>query len=173
MSFRQRKCYLNSVRQNLQSGLQGNAPYPAAASGDLRKFTKDFMLYVRCLNNGAHWWLLPKAICRYDLTPGSLTEQQSSNDLMHLRQMEGELLADPRVTIDPRLIEAIVCHKSVLDRCYYYLTFTDAAKGGNLRRAASLLTNSRKSAQLTSQERTRQLPTILGKALRSGYVAYE
>jgi len=137
------------------------------------RFAEDFMLYVRCLTNGARWWLLPEAMYRYAVVPGSLTEQQSSNDLMRLREMEGELLADPRVNVDPLLVQAIIRHKSVLDRCYYYRAFTDAVKGGNLRRAAKLLTDSRKSAQLIVQESTRQLPTILGKALRGGYIAHE
>lgn len=137
------------------------------------RFAEDFMLYVRCLTNGARWWLLPEAMYHYAVTPGSLTEQQSSHDLMRLRQMESELLADPRVKVDPILVDAIVRHKSVLDRCYYYRAFTDAVKGGDLRHAASLLTDSRKSAQLIVQESTRQLPTILGKVLRGGYIAHE
>ncbi len=137
------------------------------------RFAEDFMLYVRCLTNGARWWLLPEAMYHYTIVPGSLTEQQSSNDLMRLRQMESELLADPRVNVDPLLVQAIIRHKSVLDRCYYYRAFTDAVKGGQLRRAAQLLTDSRRSAQLIVQESTRQLPTILGKALRGGYIAHE
>lgn len=137
------------------------------------RFAEDFMLYVRCLTNGAHWWLLPEAMYHYAIMPGSLTEQQSSNDLMRLRQMESELLADARVKVDPLLVQAIARHKSVLDRCYYYRAFTDAVKDGNLRVAASLLIDSRKSAQLIVQESTRQLPTIIGKALRGGYIAHE
>ncbi len=109
----------------------------------------------------------------YAVTPGSLTEQQSSNDLMRLRQMESELLADPRVKVDLLLIKAIARHKSALDRCYYYRAFTDAVKKGKLQIAASLLIDSRKSAQLIVQESTRQLPTIIGKALRGGYIAHE
>lgn len=143
------------------------------AYDERNRFAEDFMLYVRCLINGARWWLLPEAMYRYAIVPGSLTEQQSSNDLLRLRQMESELLADPRVNVDPLLVQAITRHKSVLDRCYYYRAFTDAVKGGHLRRAAGLLTDSRKSAQLIFQESTRQLPTILGKALRGGYIAHE
>lgn len=143
------------------------------AYDERNRFAEDFMLYVRCLTHGARWWLLPEAMYHYAIVPGSLTEQQSSNDLMRLRQMESELLADPQVNADPLLVQAITRHKSVLDRCYYYRAFTDAVKGGNLRRAAGLLTDSRRSAQLILQESTRQLPTILGKALRGGYIAHE
>ena len=136
------------------------------------RFAEDFMLYVRCLTNGARWWLSPDTMYRYVIVPGSLTERQSSHDLMRIRQMESELLADPKVGQDPALVKAIHRHKRVLDRCYYYRAFTDAIKGRDLRCAASLLIDSRKSAQLIVQETTRQMPTILGKALRGGYLSH-
>ncbi len=133
------------------------------------RFAEDFMLYVRCLTNGARWWLLPDAMYCYVVRPGSLTEQQSSHDLMRIRQMESDLLADPKVARDPAVVKAIHRHKKVVDRCYYYRAFTDAVKGRDVRCAASLLIDSRRSAQLIAQEMTRQMPTILGKALRGGY----
>jgi succinoglycan biosynthesis protein ExoO/succinoglycan biosynthesis protein ExoU len=136
------------------------------------RFAEDFMLYVRCLTNGARWWLLPEAMYRYAINPGSLTEQQSSHDLMRIRQMESELLTDPKIANDPVLVKAIHRHKSVLDRCYYYRAFTDAIKDRDLRYAAGLLVDSHNSAQLIVQEMTRQMPTILGKALRGGYLSH-
>ncbi len=142
------------------------------AYDERNRFAEDFMLYVRCLTNGARWWLLPEAMYCYAIQPGSLTEQQSSHDLMRIRQMESELLADPKVAQDPALVKAIHRHKTVLDRCYYYRAFTDAIKGRDLRGAAGLLVDSRKSAQLIAQEMTRQMPTILGKALRGGYLSH-
>ena len=142
------------------------------AYDERNRFAEDFMLYVRCLTNGARWWLLPEAMYCYAINPGSLTEQQSSHDLLRIRQMESELLADPKVTQDPALVKAIHRHKRVLDRCYYYRAFTDAVKSHDLRCAAGLLIDSRKSAQLIAQEMTRQMPTILGKALRGGYLSH-
>lgn len=142
------------------------------AYDERNRFAEDFMLYVRCLTNGARWWLLPETMYCYAINPGSLTEQQSSHDLMRIRQMEAELLADPKVTGDQELIKAIHRHKTVLDRCYYYRAFTDAIKVRDLRCAAGLLVDSRKSAQLIAQEMTRQMPTILGKALRGGYLSH-
>lgn len=136
------------------------------------RFAEDFMLYVRCLTNGARWWLLPEALYCYAVSPGSLTEQQSSHDLMRIRQMEDELLTDPKTADDPALVKAIHCHKSVLDRCYYYRAFTDAIKNRDLRCAAGLLIESHNSAQLIAQEMTRQMPTILSKALRGGYFSH-
>ncbi len=136
------------------------------------RFAEDFMLYVRCLTNGARWWLAPETMYRYVIVPGSLTEQQSSHDLMRVRQMEAELLADPKVGEDLALVKAIHRHKRVLDRCYYYRAFTDAVKGRDLRCAAGLLIDSRKSARMIVQEITRQMPTILGKALRGGYLSH-
>lgn len=142
------------------------------AYDERNRFAEDFMLYVRCLTNGARWWLLPEAMYCYAIYPGSLTEQQSSHDLMRVRQMETELLANPKVTQDPALVKAIHRHKRMVDRCYYYRAFTDAVKGRDLRCAAGLLIDSRKSAQLIAQEMTRQVPTILGKALRGGYLSH-
>ncbi len=142
------------------------------AYDERNRFAEDFMLYVRCLTNGARWWLLPEAMYCYAIYPGSLTEQQSSHDLMRVRQMEAELLANPKVTQDLALVKAIHRHKRVVDRCYYYRAFTDAVKGRDLRCAAGLLIDSRKSAQLIAQEMTRQMPTILGKALRGGYLSH-
>ena len=91
---------------------------------------------------------------------------------MRIRQMESDLLVDPAVVQDPILVKAIHRHKTVVDRCYYYRAFTDAVKSRDLRCAAGLLIDSRKSAQLIAQEMTRQMPTILGKALRGGYLSH-
>ena len=142
------------------------------AYDERNRFAEDFMLYVRCLTNGARWWLLPEAMYCYAVRPGSLTEKQSSHDLMRVRQMESELLADPKVAQDLAVVKAIHRHKRVLDRCYYYRAFTDAVKDRDVRCAAGLLMESRKSAQLIFQETTRQMPTILGKALRGGYLSH-
>lgn len=142
------------------------------AYDERNRFAEDFMLYVRCLTNGARWWLLPETMYCYVVTSGSLTEQQSSHDLMRIRQMESELLADPKVGENPALVKAIHRHKKVVDRCYYYRAFTDAIKIRDFRRATGLLLDSRKSAQLIAQEMTRQMPTILGKALRGGYLRH-
>ncbi len=142
------------------------------AYDERNRFAEDFMLYVRCLTNGARWWLLPETMYCYAITPGSLTEQQSSHDLMRVRQMEADLLANPEIMQNPVLVKAIHRHKTVVDRCYYYRAFTDAIKGRHLRRAAGLLIDSRRSAQLIAQEMTRQMPTILGKALRGGYLSH-
>lgn len=108
----------------------------------------------------------------YAVTPGSLAQQQSSHDLMRVRQMESELLGDPKTSEDPAFVEAIYRHKIVLDGCCCYRAFTDAIKDRDLRCAAGLLVDSRRSAQLIIQEMTRQMPTILGKALRGGYLPH-
>ena len=142
------------------------------AYDERNRFAEDFMLYVRCLTNGARWWLLPETMYCYAISPGSLTEQQSSHDLMRIRQMECELLTDPNIMQDLALVKAIYRHKTVVDRCYYYRAFTDAIKDRDLRCAAGLLVDSRRSAQLIAQEMTRQMPTILGKALRGGYLSH-
>lgn len=88
-------------------------------------------------------------------------------------QMESGLLDDPRIAHDPTLVITIHCHKSVLDRCCYYRAFTDAVKNRKLRHAAGLLMDSRNSAQFIIQGMTRQMPTIIGKALHGLYFSHE
>ncbi len=102
----------------------------------------------------------------------ALTEQQSSHNLMRILQMESEFPADPKVVPDPALIKAMHRHRAVLDRCCYYQASTDAIKGRDLRCAARLLIDSRRSAQLIAQKVSRQMPIILGKALRGRYISH-
>lgn len=143
-----------------------------SAYDERNRFAEDFMLYVRGLTNGARWWLLPEAMYCCAIRPGSLTEQQSPHDLVCIRQIESELLTGPKVAQAPTVVKAIHRHKRVLDRCYYYRAFTDAVKGRDLRCAAGLLIDSRRSARLIAQEMTRQMSTILGEALRGGYLSH-
>ena len=74
--------------------------------------------------------------------------------------------------MNPLLVQAIKRHKAVLDRCYYYRAFTDAVKGRDVALAARLLADNGRSSHLIAREAARQLPTILAKALRGGYVAH-
>ena len=133
------------------------------------RFAEDYMLYVRCLLRGAVWWLVPEAMYHYTVRKGSLTEEQTSGDLMRIRTMEQDLLGDPAVATQPELVKALRRHKAVIDRCYYYRAFTDAIKARRLRLAAKLFFESRVSGRLIALESARQVPLILRKALRGGY----
>ena len=133
------------------------------------RFAEDYMLYVRCLVAGAAWWLTPGATYHYTVRKGSLTEEQTSGDLQRIREMDAGLLREPMVIADPALTRAIRRHKAVIDRCYYYRAFTDAAKARQARHMAGILLDGPHSAHLIVREGLRQLPVILRKAMRGGY----
>lgn len=139
------------------------------AYDERNRFAEDYMLYVACLLRGAAWWLVPEAMYLYTVRKGSLTEVQSSEDLMRIRQMEADLLNNPLVAGKPDLVRALRRHKSVIDRCYYYRAFTDAVKARTPAAAARLFFESPLSARLIMSESLRQVPLILGKVASGGY----
>ncbi len=133
------------------------------------RFAEDFLLYIECLARGAKWWVTPEPMYFYTIRKGSLTEQQSSSDLMRLRAAAKRLLADPETALDPSLFRAIRRHSMKIDRSYYYRAFTDAVKGRNFPVAARLLFENNDSFNHVVRESLRQTPVILRKALRGGY----
>lgn len=139
------------------------------AYDERNRFAEDYMLYVACLLRGAAWWLVPEAMYLYTVRKGSLTEVQSSEDLMRIRQMEADLLNNPLVAGKPDLVRALRRHKSVIDRCYYYRAFTDAVKARTPAAAARLFFESPLSARLIVSESLRQIPLILVKVASGGY----
>lgn len=139
------------------------------AYDERNRFAEDYMLYVACLLRGAAWWLVPEAMYLYTVRKGSLTEVQSSEDLMRIRQMEADLLNNPLVAGKPDLVRALRQHKSVIDRCYYYRAFTDAVKARTPAAAARLFFESPLSARLIVSESLRQIPLILVKVASGGY----
>ena len=133
------------------------------------RFGEDFMLYMACLRAGARWWITPEVLYHYATRPGSLTEVQSSGDLLRIAQLEAGYLRDPAVMQDTALWSALRRHKAKIDRAYYYRAFTDAIKLRRFGRAARLLTDSRWSSCYIAQETLRQMPNIVRKTLRGGY----
>jgi len=133
------------------------------------RFGEDFMLYIACLRAGARWWLTPEALYHYVLRSGSLTEIQSSADLLRIAQLEAAFLRDPRVMQDAAFCDALRRHKAKIDRGYYYRAFTDAIKQKRFGQAVRLLTQSRWSLRYIAQEAAQQAPTILRKMMRGGY----
>ena len=105
----------------------------------------------------------------YTIRKGSLTEQQSSADLMRLRCAAKRLLADPETALDPSLFRALRRHSSKIDRNYYYRAFTDAVKARQFDVAAQLLFENSESLNHVVRESVHQAPVILRKALRGGY----
>jgi len=133
------------------------------------RFGEDFMLYMACLRAGARWWITPEVLYHYATRPGSLTEVQSSGDLLRIAQLEAGYLRDPAVIRDTELWSALRRHKAKIDRAYYYRAFTDAIKLRQFGQAGRLLTDSRWSSCYIAQETLRQAPIILRKTLRGGY----
>jgi glycosyltransferase involved in cell wall biosynthesis len=139
------------------------------AYNEQNRFGEDYLLALNCLVRGAQWWMTPEPMYHYTIRKGSLTEAQSSQDLMRIRSEERRLLADPRVAGDKMLVRAIKQHKTIIDRCYYYRAFTDAVKAGQFPLAATIFFESPLSVRLIAQESLAQAPLIMGKAMRGGY----
>ena len=135
------------------------------------RFGEDFMLYVACLYAGARWWITPDALYQYNIRPRSLTEVQTSSDLLRIIQLEEALLADPKMADDIAFLDALRRHKAKMDRAYYYRAFTDALKLGRFDVAASFLIASKWSSYYITQETLRQAPVIFRKFARGGYFA--
>ena len=133
------------------------------------RFAEDFLFYIECLARGAKWWFTPEPMYLYTIRKGSLTEQQSTADLMRLRSAAQRLLADPQTALDPSLFQAIRRHSRKIDRNYYYRAFTDAVKGRRFDTAAQLLFENSSSFNHVVRESVQQSPVILRKALRGGY----
>ena len=133
------------------------------------RFGEDFMFYIACLQAGARWWITPEALYRYTIRPKSLTEVQSSSDLLRISQFEAALLEDSTIASDAAFCDALLRHKAKIDRAYYYRAFTDSIKQRHLTKAMKLLTVSRYSFRYIARETCRQAPVILRKLLRGGY----
>ena len=134
------------------------------------RFGEDFLLYLDCLLKGARWWVTPEPMYRYAVRAGSLTEVQTSADLLRIRQKEEKLLReDPIVAADRDLARALRRHKAVIDRCYYYRAFTDAVKARALGRAIHLLFETPSGFRHIALESCAHAPVITAKALRGAY----
>lgn len=133
------------------------------------RFGEDFMHYIECLRVGARWWITPEVLYQYATRPGTLTEVQSSGDLLRIAQLEEAFLQDAAVMQDAILCRALRQHKAKLERLYYYRAFTDAVKEGRLGEAGRLLFQSPQSSGYIALETMRQTPIILRKTLRGGY----
>ena len=134
------------------------------------RFGEDFMLYVECLRAGARWWVTPDVLYHYATRPGSLTEVQSSGDLLRIAQLEEAFLRDPAVLQDVAFCGALRQHKAKIERLYYYRAFTDALKERRFGAAGRLLVQSPLSSRYIALEAMRQAPIILRKTLRGGYL---
>lgn len=135
------------------------------------RFGEDFMLYIECLRAKARWWITPEALYHYATRPGSLTEVQSSGDLLRIARLEAAFLRDPAVLRDTAFCSALRRHKAKIERLYYYRAFTDAVKEGRFGTAGRLLVQSPLSSSYIALETLRQTPIILRKTLRGGYFA--
>jgi glycosyltransferase involved in cell wall biosynthesis len=136
------------------------------------RFGEDFLLSLSCLLNGARWWLMPEALYRYTVRPGSATDVQSSADLLRIRSREADVLrTHAMVRADPALARALRRHKRVIEHFYYYRAFTDALKARALRTALGILLERPDSLFHILAEGALQGPRVVLKALRGGYKA--
>ena len=133
------------------------------------RFGEDFLLYTQCLVHNAQWWILPQAMYLYSVREDTLTSIQTSHDLDRIRSVETDLLLQPSIVADRELTRALRRHKRIIDRCYYYRSFTDAVKARRLAGASKILFEGPQSIGHIILESIIQAPTITGKALRGGY----
>ncbi len=133
------------------------------------RFAEDFALYVQCLRADGIWWLTPKPLYHYLVRENSLTDVQTSADLNRLRTTQLEFLNDPKVNEDHRLRRALRRHLDIIERNFYYRSFTDAVKARDFSTARALFLQSPRSAALIVQQSLGQGPTIFFKLLRGGY----
>lgn len=131
------------------------------------RFAEDFSLYAACFRAGARWWLAPQPTYRYRVRADSLTQVQTVHDLGRLREQQHLLLA--AADGDHNLTGLIRRHMTVVDRCYYYRSFTDDLKSGRVRSALATLGSSGRAAGLIAQEVARQAPVVVRKLFRGGY----
>jgi len=134
------------------------------------RFGEDYLFALTCLLRGARWWITPKAMYRYRVQPGTLTDVQSAADLMRIRQYEDRLLrSDPMVAADRNLATALRRHKHKMDHFYYYRAFTDALKARAFPAAMGLLVESVDGFRHIMTESVLQAPRVVLKALRGGF----
>jgi succinoglycan biosynthesis protein ExoO len=134
------------------------------------RFGEDFLLYVACLLKGARWWVTPEPMYRYTVRTGSLTEVQTSADLLRIKKHEEEWLRhDPMIASDLALTRVLRQHKALIARRYYYRAFTDAVKSGAYTEAFQLLLDTPSGFCDIILESLTQAPTIIAKAIRGGY----
>lgn len=134
------------------------------------RFGEDYLFALNMLLLGARWRITPKAMYRYRVQSGTLTDVQSAADLMRIRQFEDKLLrSHPLVASDPALARSLRRHKRVMEHFYYYRAFTDALKAGRYAPAAGLLLQSVSGFRHILTESMMQTPRVVGKALRGGF----
>ncbi|HUB49580.1 MAG TPA: glycosyltransferase [Acetobacteraceae bacterium] len=134
------------------------------------RFGEDYLFALNLLLRGARWRITPRAMYRYRVQSGTLTDVQSAADLLRIRQFEDKLLrSHPLVTSDPELARSLRRHKRVMEHFYYYRAFTDALKAGRFTLAAGLLLQSPSGFQHILTESMMQTPRVVRKALRGGF----
>jgi glycosyltransferase involved in cell wall biosynthesis len=134
------------------------------------RFGEDYLFAVNLLLSGARWWITPRAMYRYRVQSGTLTEVQSAADLMRISQFEANLLSNhPMVASDPALVKALHRHKRVIEHFYHYRAFTDALKARSFTPAMGLLLASVSGFRDIMTESMLQAPRVALKALRGGF----
>jgi succinoglycan biosynthesis protein ExoO len=82
---------------------------------------QDFWLYLKCLMNGASYFLVPEAYYFYRSRPGSLVKQSQVERLNHYCRVTYDFLQQETVKNQPDLLNAMSYHLEVYkkSRAYY------------------------------------------------------
>jgi glycosyltransferase involved in cell wall biosynthesis len=111
------------------------------------RFGEDFMFSVRCLTEGANWWITPDALYIYTVRQGSLTETATPEDLRVISAMEQELLDEVSASAGTAFATAIKRHKRTVDHWRHTMAFKAALQRQAFREAFTVAFESRSSLQ--------------------------
>lgn len=94
---------------------------------------EDFLLYLECLIQGAHFMLIPESYYSYQISRGSLSQTRGLDQAATFLRQCDNLLGRPDVLAQPGLTAALRERSEELRRDFVYLQFMTALKRWQLR----------------------------------------
>ena len=133
---------------------------------DAARFSEDYLLYLRCLLNGARWVVTPEAMYEYTVDQASLTAQHSAGDLRLLADAETALMRSDAAVRDPRLARSMARHVRAVRRAYAWFSFATAIKQRDAGAALASLDRDPRNLLHVGREALRAAPRFWNKHLR-------
>lgn len=132
-------------------------------SYDETRFAEDYLLYLRCLLQGARWALTTEAMYEYTVGASSLTTTHSAGDLAFLADAEAAMLVHPLMARDPALRRSVAQHVRSVRRALSWFGFATAIKRRDWPGLLSSLGRDPRNALHVGREGLRALPRAWGK----------
>jgi glycosyltransferase involved in cell wall biosynthesis len=121
---------------------------------------EDFIFYLDCLAAEARWLITPEPLYRYTVRDGSLTEIVAHSDREFVIRKLDELLARPALAADRKLIDAILRHRRLTQRYFYYELVKNSIKSGQISPIQRLFRQDRSAVPVVVGELAVRLPFI-------------